>query len=161
MSELGQLLGSDKSTIEKYIDLLEKAYIIYRLTGLNRNVRNEIKKGRKIYFCDNGIRNAILGNFLPLMSRSDTGALWENFLISERFKLMSNEDIDFKPYFWRTTQQQEIDYIEEREGKLFAYEFKWKPGKTSYLSKTFSKAYPDSQFQVITPENAEEFLTKP
>jgi len=159
MSELAQLLGSDKGTIEKYIDLLEKAYIIFRLTGLNRNVRNEIKKGRKIYFCDTGIRNAILGNFLPLSSRPDTGALWENFLISERFKLLGNKDIDSTPYFWRTTQQQEIDYIEEREGKLFAYEFKWYSRKSAYMSKTFSKAYPDSEFQVITPENAAEFLS--
>ena len=159
MNELAQLLGSDKGTIEKYIDLLEKAYIIFRLTGFNRNVRNEIKKGRKIYFCDNGIRNAILGNFLPLTSRADTGPLWENFLISERFKLLSNRDIDFKPYFWRTTQQQEIDYIEEREGRLFAYEFKWNKRRTSFMSKTFSKAYPNSKFQVINPENVTEFLT--
>ena len=142
-NELARLLDSDKGTIEKYIDLLERTYIIFRLNGLNRNVRNEIKKGRKIYFYDNGIRNAIIGNFLPLSSRVDTGVLWENFLISERYKLLGNKDIDFKSFFWRTTQQQEIDYIEERQGKLFAYEFKWNAMKKSWLSRTFANAYPD------------------
>jgi len=158
MAELAQLLGSDKGTVEKYIDLLEKSYIIFRLEGLNRNVRNEIKKGRKFYFYDNGIRNAILGNYLPLSSRSDTGALWENFLISERFKLLGNCDLEIKFFFWRTTQQQEIDFLEERNGKLFAYEFKWKSGKKSRPSKTFMQAYPGSEFQVISPENAVEFM---
>jgi predicted AAA+ superfamily ATPase len=157
-NELARLLDSDKGTIEKYIDLLERTYIIFRLNGLNRNVRNEIKKGRKIYFYDNGIRNAIIGNFLPLSSRVDTGVLWENFLISERYKLLGNKDIDFKSFFWRTTQQQEIDYIEERQGKLFAYEFKWNARKKSWLSRTFANAYPDSEFHVISPENIFEFL---
>jgi uncharacterized protein len=157
--ELAQLLNSDKGTIEKYIDLLEKTYIIFRLNGLNRNVRNEIKKGRKIYFFDNGIRNAIIGNFLPLSSRMDTGALWENFLVSERFKFMMNSDKEFNRYFWRTTQQQEIDYIEELEGKFYAFEFKWNPLRKAYLSKTFSNAYPIADFQIITPENMHLFLT--
>lgn len=159
-NELAKLLDYDKGTIEKYIDLLEKSYIIFRLPGLNRNVRNEIKKGRKIYFNDNGIRNAILGNLLPISSRSDTGPLWENFLISERRKLLCNKDIDFKSYFWRTTQQQEIDYVEERNGKLYAFEFKWKSGKSVRVSKTFQNAYPGSEFNVITPENISEFLLK-
>jgi len=157
-SELAQLLNSDKGTIEKYIDLLEKTYIIFRLNGLNRNVRNEIKKGKKIYFYDNGIRNAIIGNFLPLASRMDTGALWENFIISERFKFMINRDLEFNRYFWRTTQQQEIDYIEEISGKFFAYEFKWNPLRKSFLSKTFSTAYNTSYFQVVTPENLNHFI---
>jgi len=158
--ELAQLLDSDKGTIEKYIDLLEKAYIIFRLNGLNRNVRNEIKKGRKIYFYDNGIRNAIIGNFLPLNSRVDTGSLWENFMISERFKLLKNKIDDVRTYFWRTTQKQEIDYIEELQGKLFAYEFKWNPRKKPILSKTFSNGYPGSVFKMISPENMHEFLTE-
>lgn len=157
-NELAGLLRSDKGTIEKYIDLLEKAYIIFRLNGLNRNVRNEIKKGKKIYFYDNGIRNAIIGNFLPVTSRTDTGALWENFLISERIKFNINRDIDFQSYFWRTTQQQEIDYIEEFENKLFAFEFKWNPAKKGFLSKTFSNAYPGSSFKIISPDNIHEFL---
>ena len=157
-NELAQLLEIDKGTVEKYIDLLEKAYIIFRVPGLNRNVRNEIKKGRKIYFHDNGIRNAVLGNFLPLSSRVDTGALWENFLITERLKLLSDNENDSKCYFWRTTQQQEIDYIEERQSKLFAFEFKWNPSKRPIFSKTFSNAYPGSLFKVITPDNIGEFL---
>lgn len=157
-NELAGLLRSDKGTIEKYIDLLEKAYIIFRLNGFNRNVRNELKKGKKIYFYDNGIRNAIIGNFLPVTSRTDTGALWENFLMSERIKYNHNKDVDFQSYFWRTTQQQEIDYIEEIDNKLFAFEFKWNPGKKGYLSKTFSKAYPGSSFKIISPDNIHEFL---
>ena len=158
-NELAQLLDSDKGTIEKYIDLLEKSYIIFRLPGLNRNVRNEIKNGRKIYFHDNGIRNAVLGNFLPLRSRVDTGALWENYLISERLKIISNQDIVPQKFFWRTTQKQEIDYIEEHDDRLFAYEFKWNPARKAFLSKTFSGNYKVSEFKVITPDNYNEFLT--
>ncbi|MFW5871963.1 MAG: ATP-binding protein [bacterium] len=157
-NELAQLVGSDKGTVEKYIDLLEKTYVIFKLNGLNRNVRNEIKKGKKIYFYDNGIRNAILGNFLPLNSRVDAGALWENYLISERIKFNSNKEIDFNSYFWRTTQQQEIDYLEEVENKLAAYEFKWNPNKRTFLSKTFSKAYPTADYKTISPDNIHEFL---
>jgi predicted AAA+ superfamily ATPase len=157
--ELAQLLDSDKGTIEKYIDLLEKAYLIFKLPALNRNVRNEIKKGRKIYFYDNGIRNAILGNFLPLRSRVDIGALWENFLVSERFKLISNLDDKPLSYFWRTTQQQEIDYIEEDHDRFRAYEFKWNLSKKAVVSKTFTNAYPGSFFEVITPDNYHQFLT--
>ena len=156
-NELAQLLDSDKGTIEKYIDLLEKSYIIFRLPGLNRNVRNEIKNGRKIYFHDNGIRNSVLGNFLPLRSRVDTGALWENYLISERLKIISNLDIVPRKFFWRTTQKQEIDYIEEHDDKLFAYEFKWNPGRKAFLSKTFSGNYKVSEFKVITMDNYPEF----
>ena len=159
-NELAQLLDSDKGTIEKYIDLLEKAYIIFKLPGLNRKVRNEIKKGRKIYFYDNGIRNAVLGNFLPLGSRGDTGALWENYLVSERFKLITNLIEIPGSYFWRTTQKQEIDYIEEHNNKLFAFEFKLSSIKRSFLSKTFSNAYPGSEYKVITPDNYHEFLRK-
>jgi len=157
-NELAVLTGSDNQTVEKYIDLLEKSYIIFRLNGLNRNVRNEIKKGKKIYFYDNGIRNAIIGNFLPLASRVDSGALWENFLVIERMKYNNNNNIDIKPYFWRTTQQQEIDYIEDFGNKLCAYEFKWNPNKKGFLSKTFSNAYPESSFKVISPDTINEFL---
>lgn len=157
-NELAQILDSDKGTIEKYIDLLEKSFIIFRLPAMSKNVRNEIKKGRKIYFFDNGIRNAVLGNFLPLFSRNDTGALWENFLVSERIKLTSNSEISPEIYFWRTTQQQEVDFIEKYPDKLLAYEFKWNPLRKASLSKTFSKAYPGAEFKVITPDNFHEFL---
>ena len=157
-NELAQLLNSDKETIEKYIDLLEKTGVIFRLGALSRNVRNEIKRGRKIYFFDNGIRNAVLGNFSPIPMRTDKGSLWENFLVSERFKHLGNHEIDVKAWFWRTTQQQEMDYVEEWENKLYAYEFKWNPQKKAHLSKTFSNAYPKHEFKVIHPENFHEFV---
>ncbi len=157
-TELANLVGSDRGTVEKYIDLLEKAFIIFRLPALNKNVRNEIKKGKKIYFYDNGIRNAILGNFLPLNSRTDRGPLWENYIISERIKFNSNRDIDVINYFWRTTQQQEIDYIEDKNSELSAFEFKWNPNKKGVLSKTFSKAYSVKNFNTISPDNMETFL---
>jgi predicted AAA+ superfamily ATPase len=159
-NELAKHIGYDKGTVEKYIDILEKAYIIFKLNGLNRNVRNELKKGEKIYFYDNGIRNAVLSNLLPLSSRTDAGVLWGNFIISERIKLNFNNDIVFKSYFWRTTQQQEIDYIEEVDGKLSAFEFKWNrnTARKAFLSKTFSGAYPETPFKVITRENIDEFL---
>lgn len=159
-NELAQLLNSDKETVEKYIDLLEKTCIIFRLGALSRNVRNEIKQGRKIYFYDNGIRNAILGNFSALSSRTDKGALWENFLISERFKFLGNNEMDVKSWFWRTTQQQEIDYIEEHPDKIQAWEFKWNSQKTVRLSKTFSNAYSNTEFNMINPENIQDFLLK-
>lgn len=158
MNELASLTGSDKATIEKYLDLLEKSYIIFRLNGLNRNARNEIKKGKKIYFHDNGIRNAIIGNFLPPDSRNDIGSLWENYLMSERNKYLALRMKDVKPYFWRTTQQQEIDYIEETIEGFSAWEFKWNPLRKIYPSKTFLKAYPGSSFGVISPGNMEELL---
>lgn len=157
-NELAQLLNSDKETVEKYIDLLGKACIIFKLGALSRNARNEIKQGRKIYFYDNGIRNAILGNFSPLTSRSDKGVLWENFLVSERFKFLGNNERDVKSYFWRTTLQQEIDYIEEYPDRFYACEFKWNPQRKARLSKTFINAYPNNEFKVITPENVQDFL---
>ncbi len=157
-NELAQLLGSDKGTIEKYIDLLEKVYVIFRLNGFNRNVRNEIKKGKKIYFYDNGIRNAIIGNFTPFENRTDIGVLWENFLISERIKYLSNNEIGCQQFFWRTTQQQEIDYLEEYHDHFKVFEFKWNPTSRAAVSKTFSKAYPNHEFMLINPENIQEFL---
>ncbi|HSM47371.1 MAG TPA: ATP-binding protein [Draconibacterium sp.] len=159
-NELAQLLNSDKETVEKYIDLLEKTCIIFRLGALSRNVRNEIKQGRKIYFYDNGIRNAILGNFSALSSRTDKGALWENFLISERFKFLWTNEMDVKSWFWRTTQQQEIDYIEEYPDKILAWEFKWNSQKTVRLSKTFANAYSNTEFNMVNPENIQNFLMK-
>ncbi|MDD4108689.1 MAG: ATP-binding protein [Prolixibacteraceae bacterium] len=156
--ELSQIVNSDKETVEKYIDLLEKTCIIFRLGAFSRNVRNEIKKGRKIYFYDNGIRNAILGNFSSLSSRTDKGALWENFIISERRKYLSYNEKDVKSWFWRTTQQQEIDYIEQYQDKLKAWEFKWNIHKNGRLSKTFKNAYPEHEFNVITHENFHKFV---
>ncbi len=159
-NELAQLLNSDKETIEKYIDLLEKTGVIFRLNALSRNVRNEIKNGRKIYFYDNGIRNAIIGNFSSLAVRTDKGALWENFLVSERIKFIGNNETEVKSWFWRTTQQQEIDYIEEWDNKILAFEFKWNPHKKVRLSKTFSNSYPNHEFKIKNPENFHEFVMK-
>lgn len=157
--EIGQLIGSDNQTIERYIDLLEKAFIVFRLQALSRNVRNEIKKTRKIYFYDTGIRNTIIKNYNPLALRNDVGYLWENYLVAERMKHNHYSQRYVNRYFWRTRQQQEIDYIEEYDGKLHAYEFKWNPNKRVKFPKTFTNAYPGSETKVITPENYFDFLT--
>jgi predicted AAA+ superfamily ATPase len=158
--ELGQLTGADAHTVERYIDLLEKAFVLFRLPAFSRNVRNEIKKGKKIYFLDNGIRNAVIGNFLPLSSRTDAGVLWENYLAAERRKLCANRGVSAAAYFWRTTQQQEIDYIEECGQTLAAFEFKWNKAKAGIaFPKTFTGAYPNAQTRVIHPGNYDPFLT--
>jgi predicted AAA+ superfamily ATPase len=159
-NELGQTCGLDKETVEKYIQLLEKAFIIFRLNSFSRNLRNELKKSRKIYFFDNGIRNAVINQFSPLASRNDKGALWENFIISERFKHTHYEQIYCNRYFWRTTAQQEIDYIEEKDGKLFAFEFKWNSKKKTIFTKTFINEYHPKQTDTISPDNLEDFLLK-
>lgn len=158
-TELAQLVGSNKNTVEKYISLLEEVFLIFTLPALNRNARNELKKSKKIYFYDNGIRNAIIGNFRDVNNRNDIGALWENFLISERIKVLSNEMKSFDNFFWRTTQQQEIDFVEDRDGTLHAFEFKWSPIKKGHFSLTFTKAYPNHKLMTVTPANFNEFLT--
>jgi predicted AAA+ superfamily ATPase len=157
-NELAQLLGVDKNTISNYLDLLEKLYIIFRLMPLSRNLRNEIISNRKIYFYDNGIRNAVLENFSPLAVRADTGALWENFLISERWKMRQYRNRHGKRYFWRTKSQQEIDYIEEADGQFSAWEFKWNPKTTARFPSGFLDAYRPVETAVISPDNFEFFL---
>lgn len=157
-NELSQIVGVDAKTIEKYIQVLEKCYIIFRLNSFSRNLRNELTTSRKIYFYDNGIRNAIISNFTQVESRNDVGALWENFLIAERMKFSEYNDKWSNKYFWRTKSQQEIDYVEEYDGKLYAYEFKWNENAKVKFPKSFADAYPDSEFHVITPKNVEEFL---
>ena len=156
--EIAQLVGLDNQTVEKYIQLLEQTFVIFRLNSFSRNLRNELKKSRKIYFYDNGIRNSLISNFNSPGLRQDTGQLWENFIISERQKQLNYKNIYTNAYFWRTLEKQEIDYIEERDGKLFAYEFKWNPIKQPRLSKTFSRAYPKHEYKVISPDNFEEFI---
>ena len=156
--EIGQLVGADRLTVEKYIDLLEKAFIVFRLPALNRNVRNEIKKGKKIYFYDNGIRNAVIKNFNDITSRNDVGALWENYCVSERIKFIAYTNSLAQSYFWRTTQRQEIDYIEEDGNSFSAFEFKFNPSAKTKFSKTFLGSYSVSQTKVITPDNVEEFV---
>ncbi|RUA23860.1 MAG: ATPase [Bacteroidetes bacterium] len=157
-NELGQIIGLDSQTVESYINILEQSFIIFRLTTFSRNLRNELKASRKIYFYDNGIRNAIISNYNPIALRNDVGALWENFLISERMKYTSYHKIYHNRFFWRTQAQQEIDYLEEREGKIFAYEFKWNPRVKVKFPKSFINSYPDSETKVISQDNYEEFV---
>jgi uncharacterized protein len=157
-NELSQMLGVDTGTVQRYTDLLEKSYILFHLRSFSRNVRNELKKSRKIYFYDNGVRNALISNFNPLSLRTDIGALWENYLISERFKRNTYSLNYAGCYFWRTTQQQEIDYIEDRDGVLNCYEFKWNQNKKASLSTTFSSNYPDSTFTLINSNNYLDFI---
>ncbi len=157
-NELAQLIGIDKETVEKYIDLLEKAFVVFRLDAFSRNVRNEIKKGKKIFFFDNGIRNAVIGNFNAVELRTDIGALWENFVLSERKKYNASNNFYGKSYFWRTIQQQEIDYLEEVDGKINAFEIKWNSKKKVRFPATFLKAYNINETKIITPENYYEFV---
>ncbi len=156
--ELSRLIQIDKDTIDRYIYLLEEAYIIFRLNSFSRNLRSEIKRSRKIYFFDVGIRNAVINQFSPLSLRNDMGALWENMMITERLKKIEYNQGYGNRYFWRTIRQQEIDYIEEVDGKLFAFEFKWNPKKTTKPPVAFLKSYPNAQFQVITNDNFFEFI---
>lgn len=157
-NELAQIIGIDRGTIEKYIDLLEKTFIIFKLPSLRRNHRNEIKLGKKIYFFDNGVRNALLNDFNSINLRSDKGALFENFMIAERYKYTLFNQIHCNRYFWRTHLQQEIDYIEEKGGMLNAFEFKWSDRKKPKMNLSFSKAYPKHSFQFIHAKNFEELI---
>lgn len=158
INELGKTVGADNKTLEKYIDLLEKAFVIFRLPAFSRNVRNEIKKSRKIYFFDCGIRNAVINDFRPFDIRQDKGALWENFVIAERMKFIHYHGIQTKQYFWRTAQQQEIDLIEEGES-LFAYEIKTSATTIARFPATFSNNYPGSTYKHVHMGNVESILT--
>lgn len=157
--ELSQVCGLDPKTVERYIILLEQTYIIFRLQSFSRNLRNELKFSKKIYFYDNGIRNAIINNLNQIESRSDKGALWENFVLSERMKYLNNNHIWKSLWFWRTKQQKEIDLIEEAGGQINAYEFKFSPPSTKDKPpNSFQKAYPNSTYQVIHLDNIEDFI---
>jgi predicted AAA+ superfamily ATPase len=160
INELSQLVGVDNSTVLRYIDLLEKSYILFHLRSFSRNVRNELKKSLKIYFYDNGVRNALISNLNPLGLRTDVGALWENFLISERMKRNVYSMNYANCYFWRTTQQQEVDFIEDKDGTLNCYEFKWNSRKKAKLTSTFSTNYPESTFKLINQDNYLDFIGK-
>lgn len=157
-NELSQMCSLDSKTVERYVTLLEQCYIIFRLPSFSRNLRHELKASRKIYFYDNGIRNALIADYTAPEIRQDIGALWENFVVSERMKCNEYYRRWVNRYFWRTTQQQEIDYLEEGGGKLQAYEIKWNARKKATITKTFTDAYPDTAFKVITPDNIAEFL---
>ena len=157
-TELGQLCGLDNKTVEKYITILEQTYVIFRLGSYSRNLRNELKSSRKIYFTDNGLRNALIADFRPLELRDDVGKLWENFLVSERLKCNEYSNSYANSWFWRTQTQKEIDYIEEQDGHLSAYEFKWNPTAKVKQPRMFQEAYPNSTFTVIHKDNVTEFL---
>jgi predicted AAA+ superfamily ATPase len=157
-AELAQLCGIDAKTVEKYIVLLEQCFVVFRLGSFSRNIRNELKFSRKIYFYDNGIRNALIANFSIPELRNDVGPLWENFLVSERKKKLEYERLVKNTWFWRTTDQKEIDYLEEGNGAITAYEFKWNPAAKYKRPKVFLEHYPQSSFEVITPDNVEDFL---
>jgi len=157
-SELAQKIGIDVKTVQKYVDLLEKIFVIKRLPALSRNMRNEISKSRKIYFYDLGIRNALIRNFNPLEIRQDVGGLWENFCVMEKIKNISNHRKFANFYFWRTWEQQEVDFIVEKDGKFEAFEFKWSDKKISAPAKFF-ELYPNSTWEVVNRENFEKFLS--
>jgi hypothetical protein len=157
MEELGRQTAMSKNTVERYLDLLSKVFVIYRLIGFSRNLRKEIVKNSKWYFYDNGIRNAIIANFSSINLRDDKGSLWENYMMSERIKFLSYSGIHCNRYFWRTYDKQEIDLIEEKEGKLSAYEFKWK-NEDIKIPAAWEKAYPDSSYKVISINNYGEWL---
>ena len=157
-TELGTGLGMSKNTIERYLDLLEKAFVIQKLSGFSRNLRSEITKNSRYYFLDNGIRNALINNFNPLDLRNDVGELWENYLVMERLKRQEYLLEQANNYFWRTYSQQEIDFVEEREGKLFGFEMKWgtAAGKPP---KEWLKAYPNATWQIINRQNYLEMIS--
>lgn len=157
-SEVAQTVGSDPRTVEKYIDLLEKCFVVKRLGALNRNLRNELKKSKKIYFYDTGIRNAIIKNFSEPGLRTDMGALWENFFIMERIKRNAYLGISPNYYFWRTTSQQEIDFIEEIDGKMNLFELKWNPRTSSKFPESFLRSYSVRMSAVVNPENYIDYL---
>ncbi|MEI8075429.1 MAG: ATP-binding protein [Bacteroidota bacterium] len=158
-SEIAQSVGADIKTVAHYVSLLEKCFIVFQVGAFSRNLRNEIKKGKKIYFHDNGIRNAIIKNFNTIQLRQDIGALWENFLMSERKKFNDYNHHFVNSYFWRTHAQQEIDLLEESGGILSAKEFKWNERSKTKQPLVFSKAYPDSNFGIINSGNYVDFLT--
>lgn len=156
-NEIAQLVGVDKNTVSNYIDLLEKSYVFFSLNSFSRNLRNEIKTNRKIYFVDNGIRNAVIQNFSPLEFRQDVGALWENFLMSERMKYKAYHQHYAHSYFWRTTDQKEVDYIEDIDGQIYGFEFKWKSNAKFKPPRQFEKTY-NAKIEVINKENFRKFI---
>jgi len=158
LSELGKQLGIDYKTVARYLDLLEKSFVIYSVSGFSRNLRKEIRKKNKYYFYDLGIRNALIANFNDLALRDDIGKLWENFLVIERLKKQTYHQIISNNYFWRTWEKQEIDWVEEREGKLFGYEFKWKKDQAK-IPTEWRENYKNSEFLLINQQNYLDFIT--
>jgi predicted AAA+ superfamily ATPase len=160
-NELSRQLGVAVKTVQRYLDLLEKAFVVLRLGGLSRNLRKEVTRKAKYYFLDNGVRNAIISQFNPLALRDDVGKLWENFCVSERAKYRAYTGTLANPYFWRTYDQQEIDLVEEREGRLFGYECKWSTAASSVPPRDWLSTYPNATFSMITPQNYQEWILPP
>ncbi|WP_256527669.1 ATP-binding protein [Dyadobacter diqingensis] len=158
MEELGKTLQISKNTVEKYLDLLTKVFILRKVGGFSRNLRKEVTKTSRWYFHDNGIRNALINDFRPLVLRTDVGELWENYLVSERLKYLHYAQRQPEFYFWRTYDQQEIDWLEYENGHLSAFEFKWTENQTK-IPKAFSQAYPDATFQLINRGNYIGFIS--
>jgi len=158
LSELGNALELAKQTVSRYLDLLEKTFIIKKIGGFSRNLRKEVTKTNRYYFFDNGIRNAIVNNFNMVETRNDIGMLWENFMIMERIKKQHYHEIFSNNYFWRTYDQKEVDFVEEREGKLFGYEFKWK-AKKNKIQQEWLNTYDNASFEIINKENFLQFST--
>jgi hypothetical protein len=159
LQELARQLGISKNTVESYLDLLSKVFVIYKVPGFSRNLRKEITKSNRWYFYDNGIRNGIIANFTRLESRTDVGALWENYLASERIKHQNYTQKTVTNYFWRTYDQQELDWFEEENGKLSGFEFKWNENRKAKIPAAFAKAYPEATFEVINKGNYLDFIT--
>lgn len=157
-NELAQLCGMDAKTVESYITLLEQSYVLFRLGSFSRNLRNELKSSKKIYFYDNGVRNAVIGNFAQVENRMDAGALFENYVVSECMKRKEYTGDYAHSWFWRTTAKQEIDYLEEKDGLLHAFELKWNPRRRATAPLSFRNAYPDADFTVIHRDNIEDLL---
>jgi predicted AAA+ superfamily ATPase len=157
--EISQTIGMNTRTVEKYLDLLEKVFVIKRLGGYSRNLRKEISKGSKYYFWDNGIRNAIINNFNELTLRNDVGALWENYLITERLKKQAYTKIFSNNYFWRTHDQKEVDFVEERDGRLYGFEFKWSKANPKPPALWLG-TYPEASFEAIHPGNYLPFIAE-
>jgi len=157
LEELGRNLAISKNTVERYLDLLSKVFVIYKRTGFSKNLRKEIVKSNRWYFFDNGVRNALLSNFQPLALRQDVGMLWENYILGERIKYTAYHGQHVNSFFWRTYDQQEIDLIEEKAGNLAAYEMKWNT-TAAKPPVAFSKAYPDAEFHTISRNNYEAFI---
>ncbi|GAB5554037.1 MAG: ATP-binding protein [Saprospiraceae bacterium] len=160
LQELGKQLEMSKNTVEKYLDLLSKVYVIHKVKGFSKNLRKEVTKNSRWYFYDNGLRNTIIANLNPISARSDIGKLWENYVISERLKYQRYNKILVNNYFWRTYDQQEIDWVEERGGKLYGYEFKWNEKRQVKTPSAWKKNYEDAAFEVINPSNYLEWVRK-
>jgi predicted AAA+ superfamily ATPase len=158
LSEVGTKIGADYKTVQRYLDLLEKAFVVIRLGGFSRNLRNEVTNKAKYYFLDNGIRNSLIAQFNGISQRNDIGQLWENFIFIERLKHRTYQSIYANMYFWRTYQQQEIDLVEDRDGKLHGYEMKWSVSKMPKAPHQWAENYSNSSYEIVTPDTYQNFI---